>query len=242
MMEQFEQLLEQLVKIRETHGDEAWEHTRRQIARSVVLNEKGLDFIRRAWPDMDVEKLAEEAKAAAKQALLNDAEPRDGGPGRAETAQQAKDVGGAMVEMLRQQMPSMKTQAQFNCFMLCFDALRAALDSAFKGEVVQAMQFREALNKGLDASTQLRGIAEQVEEMPAEIRSKDAQAFVDPPAQFEEQELHARLLSEIGGIDDYAKLTQWYGDNRKSLDRILTQSLRNDVFDAIRRRQEELKK
>jgi len=91
-----EMLLAQLEQIRKQHGDEAYEQARRGFAKSVILKNNGDKFVSNAFPDMDLDELRREAEAEQTVAT--------GTPEQ------------TMLAMLRQQVPNIKNQIQFNTF------------------------------------------------------------------------------------------------------------------------------
>lgn len=145
-----------------------------------------------------------------------------------------------VMQALAAQVPNLKTQAQFNIFMACFDAMRTTLNSYFGSEMAAAEMARETLGKALDMAKQIQTISEQVAEMPPEERSKVADDFVSPVKEFHEYDLHKQLLMELESCSDTNELQQWYQENRERLDRVVSQSIRNELFDAIRNKRNEL--
>jgi hypothetical protein len=216
-----ETLLQQLEKIRENHGDEAYEQARRGFAKSLILKPNGDEFIKRAFPDLDLDALRKEAEA--EQQAVAQASPEE-----------------QMLAMIRQQVPNIKSQAQFNMFMGCFDALRATLNHYFGRNPDGAQRAREALNKALDMAAKMPELEDQVAEMPAEMRSEAARSFTEPPKEFHEHDKQRALLIKVAGFTDLGELDGWYTEHRQEIDEVVDQRLRNELFDAIRAKRREL--
>ncbi len=147
-------------------------------------------------------------------------------------------------EMMRQalaaQIPNLKTQAQFNIFMNCFDALRSTLNAYFGGEVASAEMARDALNKGLDLAKQVVEITEKLNEIPDEAKSEAAKEFTAPAKELHEYDEHRQLVFELSALTSLEALQAWYTNNRQRIDRVVSQKLRNELFDAIRERRNKL--
>ena len=218
-----EMLTEQLEKIRSQLGDEAYEQARRGFAKSVILKENGEKFIANAFPDMDVEALRKEVEAEGA------SNPHPAGSPEA-----------MLMEMMRKQVPNIRTQAHFNTFMACFDALRTCLNAYFGRDRTMGDKAREALNKALDMAARMPEMEDQLAQMPDGAKSDAAKAFTTEPKEFHEYDRQRKLMVELVGIADKAKLEQWYAANRQTMDDIVDQRLRNELFDAIRDKRKEL--
>lgn len=243
----FAQLLDQLEKLREEHGEELYQKARREIALSIILKPNGEEFVKKLLPEFDIEALKKEAQghvplSSSEAGEMDTDEMRqetDEGPGQ--PMPPTGKMSDMMIEMLRQQVPNLKTQAHFNTFMACFDAMRHTLDAYFRGDLKAAAQSRDALNTGLDMAGQLKTVADQVAEIPEEERSKAAQEHVAPPAQYTEGAESQVLTQELSDIKTLARLNEWYETNRMRIDKIVDLDLRNTLFDAIRLKRNELR-
>ncbi len=145
-----------------------------------------------------------------------------------------------MRQALAAQIPNLKTQAQFNIFMNCFDALRSTLNAYFGGELASAEMARDALNKGLDLAKQLVEITEKLNEIPDEAKSEAAKEFTAPAKELHEYDEHRKLVFELANLKSLEALQTWYAESRQRIDRVVSQKLRNELFDAIRDRRKEL--
>lgn len=139
-----------------------------------------------------------------------------------------------MRQALTAQIPNLKTQAQFNIFMNCFDALRSTLNAYFGGETASAEMARDALNKGLDLAKQVVEITEKLKEIPDEAKSDAAKEFTAPAKELHEYDEHRKLVFELSSITNLEALQAWYTENRQRIDQVVSQNLRNELFDTIR--------
>lgn len=216
-----EQLVTQLNRIREEHGEEAYDKARHGFALGIILKPNGDKFLTKAFPDMDLDALRKEAEAS--QRAVESATPEE-----------------MMMGMLRQQIPNLKTQAQLNTFTACFDALRTCLNAYFGRNNETAERARGALNKALDMAAELPKIEDQLAEMPDHLKSDTAKAFTSEPKEFHEHDKQRALLVELAGVIDRNELEKWYHTNRQTIDAVSDQRLRNELFDSIRLKRKEL--
>ena len=70
--------------------------------------------------------------------------------------------------------------------------------------------------------------------MPEESRGPASSAFTTPPKEYEEYDLQKRLLLELDRLPDQGELVAWYEKTKADRERIVSQSLRNVLIDAIR--------
>jgi hypothetical protein len=147
-------------------------------------------------------------------------------------------------DMMRQAlaagMPNLKTQAQFTLFMTCFDILRSTVNSYYGGDAVAAELAREALNKALDMAKQVPDVVEKLQEIPEEERSEAAKEFTAPAKELHEYDEHKSLIVELAALGTLDELGKWYDTNRSRIDRVVSQNLRNNLFDTIRDRRKQL--
>jgi hypothetical protein len=145
-----------------------------------------------------------------------------------------------MLRLLQQQIPSIKTQGQFNLFSAAFDALRTTMDGYFSGDFEKAAKAREALNKALDNAVRVKEITEKLGEIPPEERSPQANEYLEPPKQFHEYDTQRQLLIELAAIQTRHDLGAWYNRTKDQRDRVSSQKLRNELIDSIRAKRNEL--
>lgn len=145
-----------------------------------------------------------------------------------------------MLAAIKAQIPNLKTQAQFNTFMSCFDALKTTLNAYFGAEYASAEMAREALSKGLEMAKQVSQVTSQLEEMSDDVKSEAAKEFTSPAKELHEYDVHRQLIGGLDAVGNIQALQQWYNDNRDQMDRVISQRLRNELFDAIRVKRAEL--
>jgi len=144
------------------------------------------------------------------------------------------DVMRMMAQAMKQQMPSLKTQVQFTAFMAGFDAFRLLADSIFSQNEARETECRDAFEKSIKAMREATEIGQKFEEIPPEHRGKAAKAFTQEPNEFHEYDIQKKLLMELQAINDWDTLQKWYVDTKPLQERIVTQPLRNGLFDQIR--------
>lgn len=149
-------------------------------------------------------------------------------------------VDNLMRQALAAQIPNLRTQAQFNNFMACFDALRSTLNAYFGGETASAEMAREALNKTLDMAKMITEMTEKLNEIPDDAKSDVAKDFTAPAKELHEYDTHRQLIIELTTLQNQKALQAWYADSRERIDRVVSQKLRNELFDAIRSKRDEL--
>jgi hypothetical protein len=211
-----EQLITHLNQIRERHGEEAFQQARRGFAVTLILKPNGDKFVSKAFPDLDLDDLRKEAEAQ-QTAAIGQTSPEE-----------------LLMGMLRQQVPNIKTQAHYNTFMACFDALRTCLNNYFGHNPEAAGKAREALYKALDMAAKLPEIEDQLAEIPDNLKSKEAKAFTSEPREFHEYDKQRTLMAQLSGISDLDTLERWYAENRQTMDEITDKRLRNELFDSVR--------
>lgn len=147
-----------------------------------------------------------------------------------------------MAQAMKQSMPELKTQVQFTAFMAGFDAFRLLCNSIFAGDTALEEQAIDAFEKSLEAMRVATKLSKQFEEIPEEERSPSANQFVEAPLQFGEYDLQKKLLSELSRLTSTGNLNAWYSSTKEEREKIVSQSLRNILFDEIRTKQDALRK
>jgi len=212
-----EDLLKSLEEVRQKHGEEAYNTARKNLALMLILQPRGENFLKQAFPDLDLEPIREEA---AKKQMGQPQAPDD------------------MISMMRMHLPNMRSQLHYDIFMACFRAFTLTLDNYFAGNQAAAEKCRSTLNDALDMGKKVRGLEEQVQEIPPENRGPEAEKFTTPPKEFTEAETQQALLTELAGITTNTDLGAWYHRERKRIDTVVTAKYRNPLFDAIRAKQQ----
>lgn len=139
-----------------------------------------------------------------------------------------------MTDFLRQQLPRVRTQAQFDAAAGAFEAARLMLNAIVDGDKEREAESRKVFEVALEAVGKASRLADQLEAEPEAASSPAAEAFKRPPAQFEERELQTQLLGELGAITDADALGAWYEKTKALRDRVVSQGLRNELLDAVR--------
>lgn len=205
-------------KIRSEQGEEAYQKARKNFAMGMILKPRGDEFLKSAFPDMDIEALRAEAEKFQTQ-----------------QQEQARNPQEMMLDAMRQQIPNLKTQAQFNLFMKSFDALRHTLNAAFGLDKEGYEKGKEALNMALDMALQISEVVQKLQETPEAATSKAAEEFKQPPREFQEYDVQKGLLIELEALTSAEELQRWYDGNRARIDCVVSASLRNELFDTIRK-------
>lgn len=147
-----------------------------------------------------------------------------------------------MMEMLRQQLPGLKTQGQMTAFLAAQEAFFATVAAALRGDHVGYNLATGALNLGLKAVQQATELATKFEDVPPGERSEAAAEFMANPvaAQVTEYDQARALMSELERVKTTEELGVWYNGNRHRLEGVKDPTLRNNLFDMIRNRRGEL--
>jgi hypothetical protein len=137
-------------------------------------------------------------------------------------------------DLLKKQMPGLKTQAQYNVALGALDAVRMTLNAIFEDNTDQEVRGREALRIALELARTSTEIARKLSDVPEAATGKLAEEHKNPPAQFHEFDTQRRLLAELESIQTVEALNEWYASTKQRRDAVVTQSLRNVLMDAIR--------
>lgn len=228
-----DQLAAHLKKLREEQGEDAYRASLTGFAKNLLAQGETAPFIEklleRLEDSLDLEPLKKEAETLRVQ--------REKAQQAAKDVANAPDFNQAMIGAMKQQMPNLKTQAQFDLVMRVFEAVQLYLNASFGGDDQGAAHARAALNQGLDLAPKLGVMAEEAAKSP-EIPVNPA--YTEEPRQFTEEASYEQLMKELDGIGSAEQLQQWYGAHKEEMDRIVSQGLRNKLFDRIRDRKKEL--
>ena len=147
-----------------------------------------------------------------------------------------------MAQAMKQSMPELKTQVQFTAFMAGFDAFRLLCNSIFASDKALEEQSLEALEKALESMRVATKLSNQFQEIPENERSPSASQFVETPLQFGAYDLQKKLLLELNRLTSTEDLNAWYLNTKDEREKVVSQSLRNILFDEIRVRRDFLSK
>jgi len=211
-------------KIRENQGEEAYATARRTFALGMILKDQGETFLKNLWPDLDLAPIREEAeKKAAAAPPPPSMNPHE-----------------VMLNAIRGQIPNMKTQAQFTLFMRAFDAFRLTLNAAFGLDKDTYDKGKQALLMVVETAFSMSEVVEKLAENPEAATSASAEEFKTPPKEFHEYDTQKSLLVELGMLKTSEELQRWYDNNRTRMDGVVSSTLRNELFDAIREKKKAL--
>lgn len=211
-----DEILASLEEVRTSKGDEAYYQARRSLALMLVGSEAGRVFLADAFPDLDLESVAQEAQ---KSKVSSDQD---------------------LFELMRLQVPNLKTQAQLKAYQVAFEALSYMANAYYGGDTETAEKAAYALDRAIEAIQEAANIAQRVEAIPEDQRSPDMEEMIAPPREPREIEEQRSLLAELEAITSSSDLTRWYGTNRKRLELVVSNPYRNELFDAIRAKQQAL--
>ncbi len=147
----------------------------------------------------------------------------------------------AMAKAIMGQVPGCETQAQFNAMMAAFDALRLLLAAIFTGNKASEVESHKALAKAIEVAVTATDISHKLRDVPEAATSKGSEEFKQPPKQFHEHDVQRELLNELATINRMDALNEWYASNRTRMDQVVSVSLRNVLFDAIKAKKAEVK-
>jgi len=201
-------------RIRGEEGDETYNEARRSFIRSYASRPGAEEVLPEWFPDLDVKAIIAEAAEGEHSCC--------GGGG----------CGGGKAPQLQSLMPSAKTKVQQDVAILCFEALKTLLDASFSGNLVAANLARSTLDQGLEVALKVSGMQEQVEQIPEEQRSSQAQRFITPTGQ--DAEIVDRLLAELERVQSMEDLQYWYINTTLQRNKVEEQAQRDRLYDTIR--------
>ena len=137
-------------------------------------------------------------------------------------------------QALKQQLPALKSQAQFNTFQAAFEAFRAVMNAIFSDLPPVEKVARETLDQAFDAARMATRLTHQLTDVPEAATGKLADEFKQPPAEFSEYDEQRQLLSELAQLPTLQALTVWWNSVRARIDRVKSPMLRNPLIDACR--------
>lgn len=145
-----------------------------------------------------------------------------------------------IASLIQQQMPALKSQAQYDAVSGTLQAVQHLINSILESSKLREQEAAKALDLSLEALRTATELTLKLEEVPEAVSSSAGDAFKNPPAQFSEVELVGELLSQLLDHATVEDLNQWYANTKEQRDKVVTQSLRNELLDAIRRRRNQL--
>lgn len=218
----FETIVDHLRKIKAEHGDESFHLALKGLFRMVLQKPGAERYIERLLQALSLPKSVDDVKAE-----LQASSPAPASSSPVDVVRQA----------IEQEMPHCKTQAHFDLVLQAWTALKIYLESCYGFECEKAEQGREALNRLLDLAPLVAKAHAQLQENPEATTNPD---YVEPAREMTEHHKQQTLLAELQGIDNLARLNAWYAGSKPALDSIVSQSLRDELFDAIRAKKQAL--
>ena len=219
-----EQMVETLQRIRREHGVEDFQRALRGLFRDLLWKDGGEAYIEHLMQalgrpsEVDFERLKAEARTAWDKTS-------------AASSAGATNPVGVVEAAIKQAVPNCKTQAHFDLILHAWQALQLYINAAYGLDVETAAKAREGLNRLLDLAPQLAATHEKLADNPEATKNRD---FVNAPKQMTEVETLRLLMLELGEISTPSALQEWYQRSRARMDGIITQKLRDELFDAIR--------
>ncbi len=218
-----EALVQHLNNIREKLGEEAWKaEIRRHARQGIQAGGKSEIFWRAFIKEFDWLNADELKAEAPPKAPQNDMMMR------------------MMIDAMKQQIPALKTQAQFGVAMESFKALVETLGAIFERDPQRVEAAMKALMLSLEVAGKVTDLGEMLKDVPEAATSSAADAFKNPPAEFNERDTQEKLLKELSLLKNVADLNMWYDMTKRDRDSIKSQDLRNGLLDAIRARKREM--
>lgn len=217
-----EALVQHLNNIREKLGEEAWKaEIRRHARQGIQAGGKSEIFWRAFVKDFDWLNADELKAEAPPKSPQNDTMMR------------------MMIDAMKQQIPALKTQAQFGAALESFKALTETLGAIFERDPQRVEAAMKALMMSLEVAGKVTDLGEMLKDVPEAATSSAAEAFKSPPAEFSERDTQEKLLKELSLLRNLADLNTWYDMTKRDRDSIKSQDLRNVLLDAIRARKRE---
>jgi len=200
-----------LLQFRQTHGGDAWKAEVKRLAlQGIKTSPKHEEFWKDLTKDFD---------------WLNWDTLKQEAFGLSPTS---------MVDLLKAQMPGIKSQAQYNAVVGAFDAIRFVLNAILTVDKNKETEARRALEMALDATTKATELTLKLEGMSEATNSKLADVFKKSPIEFHEYDIQRKLLAELERISNLNDLNNWYIRTREQRDQVITQDLRDILMDSIR--------
>lgn len=144
------------------------------------------------------------------------------------------ELSSLITRAFRQQMPGIKSQAQYDAAVGALDASRLVINALLEVDTAREQQARSAFELALDTVRKATELTHRLEDSPEAATSAAAQQFKDEPAQFREAEIEARLTHELQQLKSVEALNNWYLATKGLREKLVTQTVRNQLLDAVR--------
>jgi hypothetical protein len=139
-----------------------------------------------------------------------------------------------IADLLRKQMPGIKTQAQYDAVLGALDAVRIVANALLERDRFKEAEGRKVMELAFHAINKATELTLKLEDSPEAATSAAAEAFKAAPVEFRELEDQRRQLAELDSLTTVEEMNQWYAATKPRRDLIVTQNLRNQLMDAIR--------
>lgn len=151
-------------------------------------------------------------------------------------AEQPTSMQDTLAGLLQQQMPGIKSQAQFDAVSGILQATQILINSILNDTPEQEKEANGALQLALTALHKATELTSKLEEVPEAVPGKSGEMFKQPPAQYSDYQVKQQLLSELSMISSVDELTKWYLATKEQRDKIADTSHRNHLLDSIRKK------
>jgi len=214
----FDQIVAHLRKVRAEHGDESFNLALKGLFRSILTKPGADHYIQRLLEAFAIPTTFESIKEEVLSSM----------PARPAPSPSPVDV---VRQAIEQEMPHCKTQAHFDLVLQAWTALKLYLDACYGFDRDKADRSREGLIRLLDLAPQVAQAHAKLREHPEATTNGD---YVEPARELTENHKQQTLLAELRDIDSFERLKNWYSSVKPILDSIVTQKLRDELYDAIR--------
>ena len=216
----FDQVVAHLRKLKEQHGDETFHEALKGLFRS-LLQQPGADqYIQKILEAFAIPTTFEDVKREVETSATQ--------PHRAPPSPSPVDV---VRQAIEQEMPHCKTQAHFDLVIQAWTSLKVYLDACYGFDRQRAAQAREGLNRLLDLAPQVAQMHAKLQETPEATTNRD---YVEPARELTEHHKQQTLLAELQDLDSFDRMQTWYSNAKPIMDTIVSQKLRDELYDAIR--------
>ena len=148
------------------------------------------------------------------------------------------DVNKPLIDIIQERVPHLRTQAQMDILEAALEAVLQYHDCVYGNNLDGAERLRPLIDKTLDLPILASSIGSKLEGEPEAATSEAAQSFKSEA--FEEVQIQHGLLAELEELASSSELAQWYSNSRADRDKVVSQSLRDELYDAIRDKKKDL--
>jgi hypothetical protein len=139
-----------------------------------------------------------------------------------------------IAEALKSQMPGIQSQAQYDAAVGVLEGVRLVINALLEVDRTRELESRKALELSFDAVRKATELTLKLKDSPEAASSAAAQQFKEEPAQFKEAEIQVQLLDELSRLNSVEALNNWYLANKVRREKLVTQSVRNELLDKVR--------